>query len=436
MFQKPLRKTPNTGTLPSVNSSKKTSNLLKSIGPGILLAGAAIGGSNLLASTTAGAQYGFSLLWIVLLINLLKYPFFEFGQRYTAAAGETVLDGYQRLGRWELVVFFLLSLSTAIANVAGVSMIAGILAGELFGTASHPFLWTAAVLSVCVILIIAGKYKWLDRAMKIQISLLALATVIALAAAARYNQGFVLSAAPPTVWNRTGLLFLIALMGWMPAPIELSAWTSLWMMERKTETGHTASVNEARVDFHIGYIATSVLACVFLALGALVMFGSGEIFQGGAGFAKQFVSLYTHALGAWIRPIVALAAFITMFSTSVTCMDGYPRALAASLQRMVPAWHNRFQTLYVSLVSVMAMLSLLVVGLFLKSLKTMLDIAMILSFLAAPVFAVINYRIVTADFMPAAHRPGKAMRSLSWIGILFLAGFSLFFLISRFKPFG
>ncbi|MBI9021130.1 MAG: Nramp family divalent metal transporter [Verrucomicrobia bacterium] len=415
-----------------MKNTETRKNLIKSIGPGILLAGAAIGGSHLLASTTAGAQYGFSLLWVVLLINILKYPFFEYGQRYTAATGETILDGYQRLGRWEILIFFLLSLFTAIANIAGVSLIAGILAGELFGTASHPFLWTATVLGVCVALMIAGKYKWLDRAMKIQIALLALATIIALAAAARYNHGITLEAAPPPIWNKTGILFLIALMGWMPAPIELSAWASLWMQERKDETGHTATVREARIDFHIGYITTAILAVIFLSLGALVMFGSGETFQGGAGFAKQFVELYTRALGSWIRPVVALVAFITMFSTSLTCVDGYPRALAASLQRMVPQWKDRFKPLYFVAIIMTTLLSLVVVGLCLNSLKTMLDIAMILSFLAAPVFAVINYRIVTADFMPIADRPGKAMRALSWAGILFLAGFSLFFIVSRF----
>ena len=415
-----------------MKNRERRNNLIKSIGPGILLAGAAIGGSHLLASTTAGAQYGFSLLWIVLLINLLKYPFFEYGQRYTAAAGETILDGYQRLGRWEIVIFFLLSLLTAVANIAGVSLIAGILAAELFGTAPHPFLWTAGVLGICAALILAGHYKLLDRAMKIQISLLAVATVIALVAAAQYNNGFALSEAPPAVWNQTGILFLIALMGWMPAPIELSAWTSLWMQERRLETGHTPTVREARIDFHIGYIATAVLAVIFLSLGALVMFGSGETFQAGAGFAKQFVELYTRALGSWIRPVVALAAFITMFSTSLTCVDGYPRALASSLQRMVPAWKHRFQTIYAAAILITALLSLTVVGFFVNSLKSMLGLAMILSFLAAPVFAIINYRIVTSDFMPEAHRPGRLMRILSWAGILFLTGFSLFFVVTRF----
>jgi Mn2+/Fe2+ NRAMP family transporter len=410
----------------------KRHDLFKSIGPGILLAGAAIGGSHLLASTTAGAKYGFSLLWIVLLINLLKYPFFEYSQRYTAATGETILDGYRRLGRWELIVFFLLNLLTALANIAGVGLIAGILGAELFGSTASPLVWTTGVIALCVIIMLAGHYKWFDRAMKLQIILLTASTIIALAAAVRYNGGLELSAQPPDIWNRSGLLFLIALMGWMPAPIEISAWASLWMQERSTETGHRATVGEASVDFHIGYIACAVLAVIFLSLGALVMFGSGETLEAGAGFAKQFIELYTRALGGWIRPVIAFAAFITMFSTTLTCIDGYPRSLAASIQRIAPKLSLRFKPLYTATVLIMALLALCVVAFFQSHLKAMLNLAMIFAFLAAPIFAVINYRIVTADFMPVADRPGKAMRTLSWAGIIFLSGFSAVFIVSRF----
>ncbi len=78
----------------------KIKNLLKSIGPGILFAGAAIGGSHLIQSTRAGANYGLDLLGLVLLINILKYPFFEFGHRYTAATGESIINGYIKLGKF------------------------------------------------------------------------------------------------------------------------------------------------------------------------------------------------------------------------------------------------------------------------------------------------------------------------------------------------
>ena len=49
------------------------------LGPGLLFAGAAIGVSHLVQSTRAGADFGFGLIWALLLIHLVKYPFFQYG---------------------------------------------------------------------------------------------------------------------------------------------------------------------------------------------------------------------------------------------------------------------------------------------------------------------------------------------------------------------
>ena len=72
------------------------SSLRRSIGPGILLAGACIGGSHLMSSTTAGARFGFALVGLILLTNLVKYPFLRVGTRFTATTGLSLLEGYQR----------------------------------------------------------------------------------------------------------------------------------------------------------------------------------------------------------------------------------------------------------------------------------------------------------------------------------------------------
>ena len=61
-------------------------NFLKSIGPGLLFAGAAIGVSHLVQSTRAGADFGFGLLWALLIAALFKYPFFQKNFFYWAKA--------------------------------------------------------------------------------------------------------------------------------------------------------------------------------------------------------------------------------------------------------------------------------------------------------------------------------------------------------------
>lgn len=66
---------------------------LKAIGPGLIWAAAAIGVSHLVQSTRAGAAYGFELIWFIVLINLIKYPFFKFGPRYASATGESLMHG-------------------------------------------------------------------------------------------------------------------------------------------------------------------------------------------------------------------------------------------------------------------------------------------------------------------------------------------------------
>ena len=79
--------------------------VIQKLGPGLLFAGAAIGVSHLVQSTRAGADFGFGLLWALLLSNLFKYPFFLFGPKYSLATGESILDGYYKLSKYVLLNF-------------------------------------------------------------------------------------------------------------------------------------------------------------------------------------------------------------------------------------------------------------------------------------------------------------------------------------------
>ena len=80
--------------------------LKRTLGPGILFASTAIGVSHLVQSTRAGANYGFSLLSFVIMANIFKYPFFEFGSRYANSTKTSIITGYKRLGKWVLWSYF------------------------------------------------------------------------------------------------------------------------------------------------------------------------------------------------------------------------------------------------------------------------------------------------------------------------------------------
>ena len=76
---------------------------------------------------------------------------------------------------------------------------------------------------------------------------------------------------------------------------------------------------------------------LLLSLGALVMFGSSVGFSDvGSVFAGQFIELYTSTLGESVYPIIVIAAFTTMFSTTLTTLDASPRSMYKSSQLLFP----------------------------------------------------------------------------------------------------
>ena len=162
-------------------------NFLKTLGSVLLFAGAAIGVSHLVQSTRAGADFGFGLLWALILVHLFKYPFFQYGPRYATATGESLLDGYKKLGKGVLVTYFILSIATMFTIQTAVTIVTAGLASSLFGDFVSIEVWTIIILFICFSLLIVGKYKLLDNLMKIIIIVLTISTLVAVVAALRLN---------------------------------------------------------------------------------------------------------------------------------------------------------------------------------------------------------------------------------------------------------
>jgi Mn2+/Fe2+ NRAMP family transporter len=400
-----------------------------------LWAGAAIGVSHLVQSTRAGANYGFTLVWVVIVANLFKYTAFEFGPRYAAAMGESLLDGYQRVGKWALIAFLIPTFGTMFILQAAVTIVTAGLASKIFGTAMSPVAWSAVILVICAGILTVGKYRVLDKLIKIIIVILSISTIVAVITAFGHGPSARADFIPPHVWSVAGVSFMVALVGWMPSAIDISVWHSLWTIERSKETGVTPSLDDSLFDFRLGYFGTAILALGFLSLGGLIMYGTGESFSPSGGkFAGQFINLYTSTLGSWSYPVVAIAALTTMFSTTLTVTDAFPRVLKRATELV---FSDKYEgqddrSLYWIWMFVVLAGSLVIIGLFMSGMTVLVDLATTLAFLTAPILAYINYRAVTGDWMPEGTIPGKKMQILNWVSMIFLAGFALFFIIWRF----
>ena len=394
---------------------------LKKLGPGLLFAGAAIGVSHLVQSTRAGADFGFGLLWALLISIILKYPFFQYGSRFALATKMSLLDGYYKLGKIYLLIFFIISIGTIFTIQTAVTIVTASLATTILGDSQNLVILSTLIILLCFLILLFGNYKFLDNLIKIIILALTVSTLIALLVALIKNSNsFNFSQVFP---YKTSIIFLAALIGWMPAPLDISVWQSLWIIEKRKS--NTISFDEGIFDFNVGYFGTFILGICFLSLGALVMFGSSVGFSDvGSIFAGQFIELYTSTLGESVYPIIVIAAFTTMFSTTLTTLDASPRSMYKSSQLLFPKTNLLDYKFWLIVLSIG---TICIFSFLLDEMGTLVQIATVLSFITAPFYAYLNLKLVTSNLMPSKHKPSKILINFSYVGLAFLTLFALVF---------
>lgn len=405
--------------------------LLKALGPGLLFASMAIGTSHLVLSTKAGAQYGWIMIIPILLANILKYPFFEFGIRYTTVTEKSLVEGYLNLGKSYLWVYAFITLISTFTVLAALYVVTAGLFMNLFKITSMG----AGAISLCLfvfisLLLIIGKYRFLENSLKAVISILFVALLVTTA--------LVLEKGPvpgsesyirPEIFNEAGILFLIGLMGWMPTAVEASGWVSLWGMENLKAMKEKPSLKLALQEFNLGYFLTALLAVFFLIIGWLTLYGTGTELSGSAVvFADQVVSLFTIHIGNWAYLFIAVAAFATMFSTCMTAHDAISRVSLDVLEKLYPKKAMfKSKNAFAFMVLCMAIINWMVITLFGANMGNLVALATFVSFVLAPLLGWMNLKAVMGKDIPEPFKPKIGLQALTYSGIIFLSLFALYY---------
>ncbi|MDG2343127.1 MAG: divalent metal cation transporter [Flavobacteriales bacterium] len=426
---------------------RKNKNLLKTLGPGILFASTAIGVSHLVQSTRAGAEFGFGLVLVVILANLFKYPFFEFGSRYANATGKSIIDGYKKIGSWMIWTYLIITLGSMFFVSAAVGAVTSGFMDNLFSLSQmglDPLIVTISTFFICALILFIGKFSVLDKLIKIIGSVLLISTLLAFVLTLIKGPAVsTINMFPEGIWSEDkSILFIIALMGWMPTAVDLSAWNSIWTVERIKETGYKPTLKETLFDFNFGYITSALLAFCFITLGAYMMYGTEKVMpESSALFANKVVEMYTISMGEWSYLLIASAAFSIMFGTAIAVFDGYARSMARTIE-LIKRNNNQLKSgtkqdekndsAYKLTLLALVMGSFVIVWKFGSSLKSLVDLAMTISFLIAPLIAIVNLRLVTGNHIKEQYKPKKWLIILSYMGIIFLIGFSVLYLTQQF----
>ena len=209
--------------------------------------------------------------------------------------------------------------------------------------------WTVIIGVVIVALLIFGRYQALEviskGAMGVLVLISALAFSVALPSAGEWGQMVV-----PQVPAGSRLL-AAAILGIMPTGINVAIWHSLWALEHEKAwladgSTRAQALAKGRFDLLVGYGVSALLAVIFVALGAELLRPRGLVPQG-IDVALTLSEIYTEVLRVLDAAPVLLAAFLALFSTAYSVMDGFPRTFAMLLRELLPSsagWRGRALT--------------------------------------------------------------------------------------------
>lgn len=408
---------------------------LTQLGPGLIWAMVAIGQTHVILGTYAGARFGFSLLWVVLLAHVLTYPVFEYGPRYAVATGGSLIDAYMRLRllKVPLLIFFLALLLTVpfliIASLLSVS--ASILFAAIPGVSFN--VWCAIITCLTAVLIFAGRYRGLEIACIAMSGVLVLVAVIAFCLSPPEPGDLLAGALLPAV-PAGSLLTLVALIR-MPTDAATSIMHSVWAARKRDvwiEGGEPVEgLKRSLFDLRVGFCFSLAVAVVFLSLGAVVLNPRG-IHLEGVKLAFELSRIYTDTVGPWTFPLFIGVAFIAVWGSYYTNADGVPRMF----QDLYNSLTKRKKNSELSRIRVAYTIFIMAGGLFLSILKQepvyLVLLAVSAGLIAYPLIYILNIYAVTR-MVDKEFRPSRLNLLLAFLGVAYsFVGVTLLLLVRVF----
>jgi len=327
---------------------------LRRIGPGVLLAAAAIGSGELILTPRAGAMFGLSIGWAIVVSIVYKLALTLGLARYTIATGEDIFEGFSHLPGprnwfvWILALVFLL-------GAVGYSGIALACGSALFALcpALSMVQWAALVVGVTFLLLLKGAYGPVDKAAFV-LALTLLVGVIYSLAVLQPDWNWVLRESMPRFPTGSGQT-LISLLGWTAGGTSTLLY-SFWILEKgyalprgglgtSADSRHDrhhvrAWLSLAHLDAGLSYAMMLFVSLAFLAIGSVALGTAGP--DGGAlvPARDETMALLSRMLTAAAGPealyIFLLAALAILTSTILGLVDGKSRALRTAVRIVAP----------------------------------------------------------------------------------------------------
>ena len=285
-------------------------------GPGILVTAAFVGPGTITTASSAGASFGFALIWALLFSIIATLVLQEMAARLglvtRAGLAEALRESFRSrwLGRGAVILVI------AAVGLGNAAYEAGNIAGAALALASVTPLtignWSLIITVLAGILLWAGRYVLLERILITLVLLMSL-VFIATAWAAQPDMGEMLTSLLQPSLPSGSALTAIALIGTTVVPYNLFLQANAVREKWPAHLPLDRSLRESRIDTGLSVGLGGLITLAILSTSATAFFATGTAFDSGS-MATQLQPL----LGEWARPIFAAGLFAGGMTSAIT----------------------------------------------------------------------------------------------------------------------
>jgi len=292
-------------------------NLLKNLGPGILVSAAFIGPGTVTVCSLAGVNFGYSLLWALLISIIACMVLQEMSARLGLISGKGLSESIReeiKLPGFRIFTLILIFSAIVIGNAAyEAGNISGAVLGleEIFFTADiqiglfHLNIWSFVIGSFAFVLLLLGSYKRLEKIFIALVLLMSIAFILTASLTqpdlSKLFRGFL-----PGNFDK-GLFTIIALVGTTVVPYNLFLHASL--VSEKWKGKKYLGIVRKELVFSIalgGLVSMAIIVCA-AASGINSIEDAGDL---AAGLEPLF--------GSWAGIFLALGLLAAGITSSIT----------------------------------------------------------------------------------------------------------------------
>lgn len=324
---------------------------LKYLGPGLILSASIVGSGELIATTTAGAQAGFAILWLVLFSCAVKVAVqIEFA-RWTIATGTPALSGFNRVppkvGKvgWINILFVVMVLAKVLqigGIVGGTAMALSVLfpiGGDALAEPSRT-IWHVLVVAATILILRSSSYKLVENGAVIMVVMFSVMTVSIAVGLPFTPWGYSLRdlvdglslQMPPAAIGAAVAMFGITGVG----ADEITMY-NYWCIEKGyarwvgPNDGSEAWLRRARgwtrvmyKDAILSMVVYTFATVAFFIMGAAVLHPQG-LLPAGNEMITTLARMYTDALGPWAMHFYLVGAVAVLGSTLWVSVPSHSR---------------------------------------------------------------------------------------------------------------